>query len=199
MNAPDNLPGVVDASTFEARYTAWVDGQLSATEAAAFERELREQHSLDAATEREAAETLRGVLREHLTPAPLANADFFNHQLLERIEADRRANQPRPTRSAEAELPWIRSIFARLAMTGATLLFVGAVGYRAFIVPTMEQRPETAYLTRVVDAKSNTPGISAVPLEYNEEGVTVLWLDGMDHLPEAFAQAEEPIEGETTN
>lgn len=194
MNAPDRLPGVLDASTFEARYTAWVDGQLSAAETVAFERELREQHALEAEAEREAQAALRSALREHLTPAPLANGDFFNHQLMERIERDAAASQ---VRTRPAELPWFRSIFARLAMLGAATMFMGVVGYRSFVAPNMEQRPETAYLTRVVDAKSNTPGVSAVPLEYKEEGVAVLWLEGMEHLPEAFAVAEEVVEGET--
>ncbi|MBS0660003.1 MAG: hypothetical protein JSR82_17320 [Verrucomicrobia bacterium] len=194
MNAPDRLPGVVDASTFEARYTAWVDGLLPPAEKAAFERELREQHALEADSERQAQEALRSALRTHLAPAPLPNGDFFNHQLMERIRRDAAASE---VRGQPAGLPWYRSIFARLSLAGATTLCLGLLGYRALIAPNMEQRPETAYLTRVVNAKSDTPGISAVPLEYKEEGVAVLWLEGMEHLPEAYAVAEEVIEGET--
>lgn len=199
MNAPDRLPGVVDASTFESRYTAWVDGLLNPAERAAFERELREQHALEADDERRAQEALSSALRAHLTPAPLANGDFFNHQLMERIRRDAASSEVRvsvPVAPVAPVVPWFRSLFGRLALLGTATLFMGVLGYRNFVAPNMEQRPETAYLTRVVDAKSDTPGISAVPLEYKEEGVAVLWLEGMEHLPEAYAAAEEVLEGE---
>lgn len=197
MNAPDSKPGVLDASTFEARYTAWVDGQLNVADAAAFELELREQHSLDAVSERESQHALGAALRTHLAPTPLPHGDFFNHQLMERIRADVAASEAATHSPAPALVPWFRSIFARLALTGAAVALVGAVGYRTLISPQMEQRPETAYLTRVVDARSNTPGISAVSIDYKDEGVAVLWLDGMEYLPEGYAQVEEPVEAET--
>ena len=77
-------------SDFEQQFTAWLDGQLSAEAASAFEIELRAR-GFDPAAERAAAEKTTSLVARH-SPAPtLPNAEFFNHQLLHRIEQEERA------------------------------------------------------------------------------------------------------------
>src|SRR6478609_3873588 len=73
--------------TFEERYTAWVDGGLTGEELQQFESELT-QHP-EAQEDRESAQQLGKLLREFGGAPPLSNPDFFNHQLLASIEADR--------------------------------------------------------------------------------------------------------------
>ena len=89
--------------TFEERYTAWVDGQLSGDALAAFEKELAAHP--EAAEDRAAAQKLGDLLRNHATAPALSNADFFNLQLQQRIEAE----TPRPNPTAAATLDTSRA------------------------------------------------------------------------------------------
>src|SRR5688572_12903082 len=71
---------------FEERYTAWIDGELKGDELQRFEEELL-QHP-DALEDRKSVHKLGNLLRDFGAAPPLGNEDFFNHQLLARIEAD---------------------------------------------------------------------------------------------------------------
>jgi hypothetical protein len=173
--------------TFEERHAAWLDGRLNETECAIFERELVEQHQLDPKAERAMLEQLKVALRGHLAQTRMPNPDFFNHRLLERIEADRRTLEPRPVQARTHHgMGW-------LALFGATALVLGLVAYRGMIMPQLEERPETLYLTQVLDAKSATPEVHASSFNANAKDAqaAVLWLDGMSHVPESYAAAEE--------
>src|SRR5258707_12851782 len=66
--------------TFEERYTAYLDGLLSESEAAIFEQE---QSAL--AAQKAEWSKLQRVLRENLISVELTNPDFFNSQLLQQI------------------------------------------------------------------------------------------------------------------
>src|SRR3954447_22807281 len=66
--------------TFEERFTAYLDGLLSESEAAILEQE---QPTL--AAQKTEWSKLQRVLRENLVPVELINAEFFNNQLLEQI------------------------------------------------------------------------------------------------------------------
>ena len=118
--------------TFEERYTAWIDGQLEGPALLAFEQELARR---SAAGETEAERTdilrLRHLLRDHLEAPALNNAEFFSHQLRERINAERAATTRRPEGAAArggllALFPWS---VARLAALGAACLFVAGALY----------------------------------------------------------------------
>ena len=152
--------------------------------------ELASQHGLNPVAERVALARLSVALREHMAFTRMPNPDFFNHRLLERIHADREASA-RATGAAGGPV-WFRSTISRLALVGAAALMLGAVAYRGLIAPRLEkQRPETAYLTQVLDAKSPAPEVSAVSFGAMDGQAAVLWLEGMDHVPETYAAADE--------
>ena len=176
--------------TFEERHADWLDGRLNQAECEIFERELAETHGLNPSTERAEFARLKQALREHMALTRMPSPDFFNHRLLERIEVDRRASSA--PRAAASDGPnWIHSHLLRLALFGAAALAVGVVAYRGLIAPEMAARPETAYLTQVLDAKSPAPDISAVSFNESEQPAAVLWLDGVEHMPESYAAADE--------
>lgn len=178
--------------TFEERHAAWLDGQLDETERSLFERELTGQHHLDPVAERAELARLKLALNAHLAQTRMPNPDFFNHRLLERIEADRQV----PALRAPAAAGWFQSIFVRLALAGAAALLLGVAGYRLLISPQLEARPETAYLTQVLDAKSPAPEVHASSFNSNarDEQAAVLWLDGMAHVPESYAAIDETMD-----
>src|ERR1039458_2319285 len=104
--------------TFEEKFTAWVDGELKGRELAEFEAEL--PHALDARLDKHAANQLGELFREHGRAPELTNGDFFNHQIMQRIEAELPMPEIAPMRRKFAwSLP-------RLAMAGAFSLLVAA-------------------------------------------------------------------------
>jgi hypothetical protein len=149
--------------TFEEKFTAWVDGRLNGTELAAFEREI-ESHP-DALAEKEDTLRLGSFLRANLSAPPLRNADFFNHQLLQQIQASQQA-APRPPPS------------------GVSLLLISTLLYFAAVPNTRrEVRHNQQYVANVLKAHSDDPKITATSFHSKAENVNVLWLDGLDYLP----------------
>ncbi len=176
--------------TFEERHADWLDGRLNASECEIFERELAASHGLEPVAERAEFERLRQALREHMALSRLPNPDFFNHRLLERIEEDRR--ETAKSNSTAVDRPgWMQAHLLRLAFAGAAALALGVIAYRGLIAPEIGARPETAYLTQVLDAKSPAPDISAVSFTEKEQPAAVLWLDGVEHVPESYAAADD--------
>jgi anti-sigma factor RsiW len=164
---------------FEEQFTAWVDGTLTGDELAAFERELAARP--DALADRAAAEKLRALLRSHPTAPQLANPDFFNLQLLQRLEAGR----PREDRRRE-RAPWFWSL-PRLVMAGAACLLVAFVLFRTTI-PVGSPNPEGApYFAQVIESWPADDSISATTVYTPEDNVTVLWIDGLDRVPAEYA------------
>jgi anti-sigma factor RsiW len=162
--------------TFEERFTAWVDGQLHGDALVAFEKEL-ESHP-EAAGERAAAVKIGALLRTHATAPALSNADFFNLQLQQRIEAEMpRPRHVRPESGAAGF--WS---FSRLIWTGAACLVIAGVLFRTTI-PTTEAPVPSNYFAQVVEAWPSDPSISATTVYNPQDNVTVLWLDGLDYMP----------------
>ncbi len=182
-------------NAFETRYFSWLDGQMTDVERAAFEGELVSQHALDPAAERREQDAIATALRQHAMGISLPHADFFNHQLMERIRVDQASGEA--ARPAAPALSWFRTLGARLALGGAFAALVGLAGFKAWIRPGLEERPETAYLAEVLDAKTSGADVTATPIYYQAEQATVLWLDGVEHLPDALAVSDEHAEGET--
>ena len=180
--------------TFEEKFTAWVDGQLTGPELIAFEKEL-EAHP-DAPVEKQAALDLGDLLRTHVAAPPLRNADFFNHQLLLQIEAQ----QPEAARTAAT--PAHRPVFwslRRMAFSGAFLLFLATAFYFAAVPQTRrEVRQNEKYVSNILtgryhdpnitanilNARSDDPGITATSFYSKRENVNVLWLDGLNYMPQ---------------
>jgi hypothetical protein len=162
-------------SDFEIQFTAWLDGRLPAVEVDAFENELRAR-GFDPAAERAAAEQTSALLVRHSPSPALPNADFFNHQILHRIEQEQRVAEP-PARRRWA-LP-------RLAWAGAFSLLVAAAMFKALIPVGASDR--SPYFATVVDARTYEPTIFASTVYNPRDNVTVLWLDGLDDLPADYA------------
>ena len=78
--------------TFEEKWTAWLDGQLSGKELAEFEASLPDLEAAEA--EKRDALRLGAFLKEQLAAQAMSNEEFFSHQLHERI-AHEREDRPR--------------------------------------------------------------------------------------------------------
>ena len=138
--------------TFEERYTAWIDNKLEGPALTSFELELsRRAAAGEARADKEDAGQLRRLLKAHLHAPAMTNAEFFSHQLRERLDAEqasnRRREESRQTRAALFTWP-----FARLAGLGAACLFVATALYYG----AMPSRVATAPATQVA-VNSNPP------------------------------------------
>ncbi len=69
--------------TFEEKWTAWLDDQLSGRELSQFEASLPDKAAAEA--EKAGSKKLGELLKRELSAQPLANEEFFSHQLRERI------------------------------------------------------------------------------------------------------------------
>src|SRR6266853_2905921 len=133
--------------TFEERFTAWVDGQLSGEALAAFEKELAAHP--EAAADRDAARQLGKLLRAHSTAPALSNADFFSLQLQRRIDAETppRRQPVKPEREA------VVSIFSRLAWAGVFFLVLAGASF-FLTIPHRPAQPlaPSNYFAQVVES-----------------------------------------------
>jgi len=155
---------------FEEKLTAYLDKALSAEEAAAFEREHPE-----VIAEKLAHEGLHKVL-ELGSPAPaLRNGEFFNRQILREVAAADAspAGQPAPK-------PSLFSIW-RLVFAGAACLLAG-VGIYQTLVPARQAVP--TYFAQVLSVKTGDDSLKARLI--NEEGMTVVMIDGLAPIDEDF-------------
>lgn len=166
----------------EQSYTAWVDGVLTEAERTEFEAGLgarRENALKEALEDREAARQVGALLRRHLPKASnpgLANADFFNHQILGQIEA----------RPPVKERPPLPMPLWRFLWAGGASLGVAAILLATLILPQVHpSRPQVDYFAQILNAQPGDPTISAVSFHSQPGNVTVLWLDGLDYIPTA--------------
>jgi hypothetical protein len=169
--------------TFEEKWTAWVDDQLTGGELARFEASLPDKAAAEA--EKRAAKKLGTLLRQELTPQTMQNEDFFSYQLRERIE---REEDARSSSSAGAQLSTWWTI-RRLFWAGATSLAM-FVAIAVFV--TREKQPEqpSEYLTQIIQAKLDPavgPNATITIFEAKEDRVTVLWTEGLKSLPAEYA------------
>ena len=165
---------------FEEQFTAWTDGKLTGEELAAFEKELA-QHP-EAAADKIAALKVGKLLRENPSAPKLANADFFNLQIQQRIAAER----PRE-RAAEKSARRFWSL-PRLLVGSAACLLIAGVMFKTLI--PRENAAGLAdgspYFAQVVESWTSEPGVSANTVYNAKDNVTVLWLDGLDYIPASY-------------
>src|SRR3982074_1009733 len=69
--------------TFEEKWTAWLDDQLTGKELEDFEASLPDKEAAEA--EKRDATKLGALLKQELGAQPFSNEEFFGHQLRERI------------------------------------------------------------------------------------------------------------------
>ena len=170
--------------TFEENWTAWLDDELKGDELAAFEAALPDK--VAAEVEKRDALRLGAFLKEQLTPAPMGNAEFFNHQLLEEIGRETAAIAP-PAKSRERAAGWWT--IPRLVWMGASSLALFAV-CTFFVMRESAPSDQSQYLSQVLNARVDpavSPDATISMFESKADKVTVLWVDGLQSLPSEYA------------
>ena len=172
--------------TFEEKWTAWLDGELTGKELAEFEASLPDR----AAAEREKQDALKlgAFLKEQLTAPALSNAEFFNHQLRQQIEAES-APVARPAEPQIRETWWSIS---RLIWTGATSLAIFAV-CTFFVMREEPSTMQSSLTTQILSTRIDpvlSPNATISMFESKEDKATVLWIDGLQSLPSEYASAK---------
>jgi hypothetical protein len=168
--------------TFEEKWTAWVDGQLSGRELSEFEASLPDQAASGA--EKAGALKLGELLKRELSARILTNEEFFSHQLHEKIARLREASgrQAREARSTWWTIP-------RLLWTGALSLAVFLV-FTVLVMREKNPAEESQYLTQILNARVDpvvSPNATVSIFEVKQDRVTVLWTEGLQSLPPDYA------------
>jgi anti-sigma factor RsiW len=167
---------------FEEKYTAWMDGRLSEGERQAFERELEAHPELGglvgALADREHMGQIGRVLREGLESPVLGFPEVFNQQLMDRIAREETAELAVSQRHARRwRLSW-------LALAGTTCLLM-AGGLFKWMIPKSQKAPQ--YLAQITSVRTGDPSIWATPVYNPNENLTLLWIEGLDYLPENYS------------
>ena len=166
--------------TFEEKWTAWVDDQLTGRELEEFLASLPDRAAAEA--ERQSAKQLGAFLREQTVA--LSNADFFSHQLRERL--DRESAPLR--RGPDAVRPGWWTI-RRLLWGGITSLAVFAL---CTVLVLRDKTPpsQSQYLTEILTYRVDptmSPNATISMFQKKEDHVTVLWVEGLQSLPAEYA------------
>jgi anti-sigma factor RsiW len=165
--------------TFEEKWTAWLDGQLSGKELVEFEASLPDLAVAEA--EKRDARKLGAFLKEQLGAQALSNEEFFSHQLSERIA--RETEDRHPTPSTWWTIP-------RLVWSGATALALFVI-CAVVIMRDQNATSQSEYLTQILNARVD-PAVSPNATVYmfetkNDNKVTVIWTEGLQSLPADYA------------
>src|SRR5450755_373544 len=161
--------------TFEEKWTAWLDGELSGDELAEFEASLPDKAAAEA--EKRVAHKLGAFLKEQLQGRAMGNEEFFHHQLRERIAGDARAALV-PERAGAKPALWP---IGRLVWVGATSLAIFCV-CTFFVMREKGPADQSQYLTQILNARVDpavSPNATISMFESGEGKVTVLWVDGL--------------------
>jgi anti-sigma factor RsiW len=167
--------------TFEEKWTAWLDGQLSGRELAEFEASLPDKAAAEA--EKANARRLGVFLKRELGATALTNEEFFSHQLRDRI---RQSSAPSAQREAKASTWWT---IPRLLWTGTASLAVFLV-FTIFVIRDKNPAEESQYLTQILNARVDpvvSPNATVSMFEVKQDRVTVLWTEGLQSLPADYA------------
>ena len=170
--------------TFEEKWTAWLDDQLSGRELSEFEASLPDKVAAQA--EKAEAKKLGELLKRELSAHPLKNEEFFSHQLHERIVQES-GEQPRERARRSPTSSW---------WTIPRLLWTGTASLAVFLICTIfvmhQERPpeESQYLTQILNARVDpvvSPNGTVSIFEVKQDRVTVLWTEGLQTLPADYA------------
>jgi hypothetical protein len=168
--------------TFEEKWTAWLDGQLSGRELSEFEASLPDKAAAEA--EKAGARKLSALLKRELGVSALTNEEFFSHQLRERMMRESRV--PSAEREAKASTWWT---IPRLLWTGTASLAVFLI-FTIFVIRDKNPAEESQYLTQILNARVDpvvSPNATVSMFEVKQDRVTVLWTEGLQSLPANYA------------
>jgi hypothetical protein len=170
--------------TFEEKWTAWLDDQLSGHELSDFEASLSDKRAAQA--EKTEAKKLGDLLKRELSAHPLRNEEFFSHQLREMIVQESGEQPVEPARRSPTSSWW----------TIPRLLWTGTASLAVFLICTVfvmhQERPpeESQYLTQILNARVDpvvSPNGTVSMFEVKQDRVTVLWTEGLQSLPADYA------------
>jgi len=165
--------------TFEEKWTAWLDGQLSGKELAEFESSLPDLAAAEA--EKRDAQKLGAFLKEQLTTQAMSNEEFFSHQLHERIARESAA------RHRSTSTWWT---IPRLVWSGATALALFVIT-TVLLMSQHQPGEQSEYLTQIlqsrVDPAANPNATISIFESKTDNKVTVLWTEGLQSLPADYA------------
>jgi hypothetical protein len=170
--------------TFEEKWTAWLDDQLSGLELSEFEASLPDKAVAQA--EKAEAKKLGELLKRELSAHPLKNEEFFSHQLRERIVQESGEQRGERARRSPATSWW----------TIPRLLWGGTASLALFLIFTLlvmrQERPaeESQYLTQILNARVDpvvSPNATVSIFEVKQDRATVLWTEGLQSLPADYA------------
>jgi hypothetical protein len=168
--------------TFEEKWTAWLDDELSGDELAEFEASLPNKAAAEA--EKRDAHKLGTFLKEQLQGRAMGNEEFFHHQLRERIERDARVDEPAAAAPGRAWWP-----IGRLVWAGATSLAIFSV-CTFFVMREKTPTDQSQYLSQILNARIDpavNPNATISVFASKENKVTVLWVEGLQSLPSEYA------------
>jgi len=166
--------------TFEEKFTAWVDGQLTGKELADFEASLPDKAVAE--EEKRSAKKLGAFLKSELAAQEMSNAEFFSHQLRERLARESTQQDRHHTSSGWWTLP-------RLVWSAATALAIFAV-FAIAITREHNTGDQSDYLTQILNARVDpgvNPNATVTMFETGNKEVTVLWTEGLQSLPADYA------------
>lgn len=166
--------------TFEQKWTAWIDDQLTGRELEDFLGSLPDRAAAE--TEKRSTRQLGSLLREQVMA--LSNAEFFSHQLRERLDRD----QQSPSRRADGMRAGWWTI-RRLLWGGATSLAIFVI-CSVIVLSHPQKSDQSQYLSQILNARVDptvSPNATITMFEKKDDRVTVIWLDGLQSLPPEYA------------
>lgn len=166
--------------TFEEKWTGWIDDQLSGRELDEFLASLPDRAAAEA--EKQSTKQLGGLLREQAVT--LSNADFFSHQLRQRIDRDE------PQDNGEYESTGTGWWTIRRLLWGAATSFAVFIICAVFVIREKTPSSQSQYLSEILSYRvdpSVSPNASITMFEKKDDHVTVLWVDGLQSLPKEYA------------
>jgi len=114
----------------------------------------------------------------------LSNADFFSHQLRERLD---RENVPVRSEVDAMQAGWWT--IRRLLWGGITSLAVFAI-CTVLVFHDRTPSSQSQYLTQILEYRVDptvSPNATISMFEKKDDHVTVLWVDGLQSLPPEYA------------
>jgi hypothetical protein len=171
--------------TFEEKWTAWLDGQLTGRELSEFEASLPDRAAAEA--EKADAKQLGELLKRELGARTLKNEEFFSHQLRETIKQERGESSAASAGRRRKNSSW---------WTIPRLLWAGTMSLALFLVCMVlvmqNEKPaeESQYLTQILNARVDpviSPNATVSIFEVKQDRVTVLWTEGLQSLPADYA------------
>jgi hypothetical protein len=169
--------------TFEEKWTAWIDGQLTGKELVEFEASLSDKAAAEA--EKRDAQKLGAFLRQELGAQAMTNEEFFSHQVRERI-ARESAGRDRVGAGWERSTWWT---VRRLAWSGAVSLALFVI-CAVFVLRDKNPGEQSQYLTQILNARVDpavSPNATITIFDTKDDRVTVLWVEGLQSLPADYA------------